>query len=452
MPATSLAVRRPIGATVPSARVGPRRRRWILAAIVLLGFCSWWALVSFPTPAFNDEALEQQAYVWQRDWRRVPEGLESWPDDVRRICLLACELTVARPARPPARIDVAFDSEALRDLVRNRGVRVALVLRLGPVSGQLERAPAVLRALGEAIEESLARAGVPVAEVQIDFDAAERQLAAYARWLSALRARVPRSVELTATALPAWLDRDAMHAVARAVDGFVLQVHGLPQRSKIHPGVRLCDPIAARRAVRIAARFGSPFRVALPTYGYVLGFDAAGRLRGLAAEGERPAWPSGTRVVDILADAVAMADLVAHWETRHPRLMTGILWYRYPLPGDRRMWSRATWDAVRRGEKPMPVLKITAVPEAADRTAVRIINTGSDAAVPPTRIRVRIAEGIDLGQGLSGWRFEREAPDRGVFVRTRRAPTLAPGAEQVVGWLRHASGVQVQIDRKASEE
>lgn len=114
----------------------------------------------------------------------------------------------------------------------------------------------------------------------------------------------------------------------------------------------LCDPVRARRWVRQAAEIGRPFRVALPTYGYTLAFDRAGKFLSLAAEGPRPACRPAT--------------LDAHRAGRRRRaggagareLTSGAAagalhglapGFRQPVAGDRLNWDPLTLATVLRG-------------------------------------------------------------------------------------------------------
>ena len=75
-------------------------------------------------------------------------------------------------------------------------------------------------------------------------------------------------------------------ALARAVDGYVLQAHSFERPATSAFGkLTLCDPELARSWVEQAGRLGVPFLLSLPTYGYLVGFDSTGRLLGMVAEG-----------------------------------------------------------------------------------------------------------------------------------------------------------------------
>ena len=49
------------------------------------------------------------------------------------------------------------------------------------------------------------QAGIHIAGIEIDYDCARSQLAAYRQWLSELNKRLPANLTLGITALPDWL-------------------------------------------------------------------------------------------------------------------------------------------------------------------------------------------------------------------------------------------------------
>src|SRR5260370_34547670 len=111
------------------------------------------------------------------------------------------------------------------------------------------------------------------------------------------------------TTLAGWLNQPGFRALIAASDGYVLQVHSVEEPGSYDAPFTLCDPKTALAAVEKASSFGIPFRVALPTYGYLVAFAANGRFVGLSAEGPAKSWPADAKLREERSDPVAMGTL-----------------------------------------------------------------------------------------------------------------------------------------------
>lgn len=420
----------------------PRRIPWILLAAGLAAGVVWLAR---PEPRASGP-LAQEAYVWQR--RPGPEVRQAAAraGDLTRLVFLAAE---ADPRTEPPRITrVPLDPAVLASLPQTIG----LALRIGPLPGRFADRPQTadrLLRLAETVVRDARAAGLAVAELELDYDCPESRLADYAAWVARVR-RAVQPTPMVITALPAWLSRRRDFArLVEQTDGFVLQVHSFERPQGPEAPLVLCDPRAARAAVEEAARFRRPFRVALPTYGYVAAWSREGRFLGLAAEGPGLAWPRGAVLRTAEADPAAMAGLVAGWRRDRPRALAGILWYRLPAEGDRRAWPEATFRAVRQGRAPRPKLRAVARVQAEDAALVDIAlaNAGEAPAPWPAAVRLQWDPSSSLlaSDGLAGYRIHEEGPGRLVLERRGKSPPpLPPGAERAVGWLRLDRAVRVE--------
>ena len=287
---------------------------------------------------------------------------------------------------------------------------------------------------------------MPVRELQIDFDCAASKLEGYRTWVNAIRRRIA-PVPVVITALPNWLDRKAFGALTRAADGVVLQVHSLERPSGPDVAMTLCDPAAARAAVERCARLGRPFRVALPTYGYVLGFDPKGKLLGVSAEGPVPAWPPDTRCRELRADASAMAQLVRDWTASRPAVLTGIIWYRLPIKDDELNWQWATLLAVMAGRTPRPVLRVQVRHAEPAMSEVDLVNDGD--ADGPSQVTVDLQwkdATLVAADALNGFE-RRESTDGRMRLGTAESPRsqcLPAGQTRTIGWMRLSKDTEVQ--------
>lgn len=413
----------------------------ILGVAAVLGGLVAWLLAPGPPPR-TAGPLDHEVYVWQRAWTKgVREAVREHGAAFASLNVLAAEVSFDDGAPEVVRVDL--DGEALRAA----GRPIALSVRIGPYAGPFaaddEAARTLVRTVSGAVASLLAL-GIEPAEVQIDFDAAESKLAGYAAWLRAIRAEVG-SIPLTITTLPAWLDRPELRRVLRETDGFVLQVHSLAPPAGPDAPWRLVDPEAARAAVERAARFGRPFRVALPTYGYAAAFRPDGTLLGISAEGPAPAWPADATVREVRADPDAMADLVAGWGRDRPAALRGVIWFRLPVPADRLGWRWPTLASAMAGRRSDAAVRIAVDRSDPALADVAVENTG-DADLPALPALAVTWSGARLlaADAFDGWTWRRDGSGRGTFLPRPGAPSRLPaGARRPAGWLRFSGPARV---------
>jgi hypothetical protein len=365
------------------------------------------------------QTLTHDAYVWQRRWTpALADALGGAADLVRAWRVLAAETDDAGRL-----IAMPIDRAALAA----SGRPVVLVVRLDGQSPRWDTT--ALRADVAALVAAWRGAAVPVVGLEIDHDGATARLAAYARFLAALRAMLPVAWRLSITALPAWLDAPALADVLAPLDEAVLQVHAVAD-----PRTGLLAP---RQALRWAAAFDRrtpvAFRIALPTYGSRVAWNADGRI--LAVESEIPRLVAGDRAAELIAAPRDVAALLRTLETAGLRHLAGIAWFRLPTDDDRRGWSPATWRAVVAGRTPQP--RIEAVIEAGAQPALRTLvlaNTGdADGTLPAAIALPRDCRAAD---GIGAYRLERGIG--GLTLRRTRDGLLRSRQALPVGWLRCA--------------
>ena len=322
-----------------------KRIRSELAALILL---------ILPLAACDEEPpvhgpLRQEAYVWQREWSPTVRDSIAQARDLAGLVVLAAEVDFRQGA--PRTIRFPLDAEALKGVGRPVGAAV----RVHTFPGRFADDPKLVRYLQDLVRDVTAEArtkGLALAEIQMDYDCPEAKLEDYRGLLTSLR-RTAAPVPLTVTALPAWLrGRRAFRTLIEAVDGYVLQVHSLEPPESPGQEIVLTQARAARAWVEDAARFGRPFRVALPTYGYQAAFDAQGKLIGLLAEGPLVSFAEGIIVRIARSDPKATAELIRGWTRSRPRELDGLIWYRLPVEGDRLDWTWPTLRAVMAGRAP----------------------------------------------------------------------------------------------------
>jgi len=411
---------------------GPNIRRIAVVAILAMTIARM-----LPGAPRAGGSLEHSAFVWQRDWSpAVQSAITRHKRNFASLVPLAAEVRFT-PTGPEAFL-VPLDWQSLQSLPHplEIALRIGPYRDTGPTSHQ--RAGQFLAGLAASIQATAAGNGVLVSEIQLDFDCPESRLDDYRIWLQTIQSAVPRT-RVTVTALPSWLDRSSCARLARAAGGYVLQVHSLSKPDDDDSPITLCDPAAARRAVETAGRIGVPFRVALPTYGYLTAFDANGKFLGLSAEGPDVRWPPFARTKRVMADPDELAALVRDWTRDRPACLRGLLWYRLPVDGDRLNWSWPTLAAVIRGQSPAARLETRLETPRPGLVEITLTNTGNRAATLASGVRIRWTDArLVAGDGWRGFQLIRNGADSAQLqppADSIRSP-LAPEQSVRIGWLR----------------
>ena len=403
-----------------------------------MGFATGWFL--FTCVSTVQAAWTQEIYVWQRqNGPDVTASLENFRTFADGFPILAAEVAWTSGG-PPKIIRPPRDYAQLARLQRPFG----LVLRVGSYAGSFSTDASATKTLTALVRSLLAEAragGLTASELQVDFDCAESKLDGYRLWLEALH-RAAEGTPIVFTALPAWLRHtEDFSRLAHAADGFVLQVHSLEKPTSPDTPFTLCDPARALAWAEQASRVGAPFRIALPTYGYLVAFDKTGKFIALAAEGPRVGWPAGTQVRTVRADAVAMANLSRSLAARRPSHCTGIIWFRLPVTGDRLNWDALTLATVMRGEIPSAKIAAEVTWPETGLAEISVVNTGATTEPLPDHVDLTWPKAVTpiAFDGLGGFRLDTHGTEgHGIVVNAGASPDafLAPGRRVKIAWLR----------------
>lgn len=379
-------------------------------------------------------SLRHDAYVWQRAWTSpVTNAVTSLASNFGELIVLQAEVTWRQGAPRCVRVDL--DYEALRA----SGRPVGLALRIGSFPGPFEPdSPETLYLadLSRALVREARANHLRPTELQLDYDCAESKLNGYRVWLAAIQ-RAVESIPVSITALPSWLNRSAFKKLASEADGYVLQVHSFERPRSSDGPLTLCDPRLARGAVAKAARIGEPFRVALPTYGYVVAFDAKGALLGLSAEGPARGWPETAKVVEVRANPFELSALVREWANERPRELQGLIWYRLPVAGDVLNWRWPTLATVMAGARPQARVRAYVRNAQPELVEIDLANDGTADAERLPRVTVRWSRGRKVAaDGIQGYE-DVEDPSGGIDFRPVEIEhRLAAGERKTIGWIR----------------
>jgi hypothetical protein len=389
--------------------------------------------------------IPNEVYIWQRQWNNeVTDALSKAAYKMSGFAVLATEISF-RKDQVDKIVSIPINYQALRETQKP----VALTLRIGSFSGEFRKNPEITDLLGNIacslIEETKAN-DIETSELQIDFDCAESKLADFRELVKSLKEKIAHlqnglkpSVPIIITVLPCWLKHSEFMALARETNGFVLQVHSLERPKGPAIPMKLCDFALSRKWVKKAAHIGVPFRVALPTYGYIVGFDSNSRFLGLSAEGPSKNWPEGTIVHPVYSDANDMSKLVASWQMDRPSNMKGIIWYRLPVKSDQLNWKWETLGLVMSGRRPKEAIELKVDYPQSGLAQIALVNTGQMDYLPNARVKIECAHSEILdADGMNGFVFDSSDTSTACF-KTRNENNLLrikPGEQLLVGWLR----------------
>jgi hypothetical protein len=389
-------------------------------------------------------ALTNEVYVWQRLWNEPVRGaVREHATNFNRLVVLAAEVTWRDQKPEVTRLAVDFPT-----LAQTR-TPVGLALRIGPFAGPFTPTDATTTFLTELAASLIAAARanqVEPCELQIDFDCAAAKLDGYRLWVEAVQRKIS-PLPVTITALPSWLDAPAFPALAHAASNYVLQVHSLARPANFSAPFTLCDPPAAQLAVKRAAQIGVPFRVALPTYGYVLAFDRNGKFFDLSAEGPRQNWPDDVRLREIRSDPIALSSLIQMWMTNRPALMQGVIWYRLPVVVDNLNWRWPTLNAMLAARVPREGLRADARRVEPGLVEISLVNHGDLDISSRLALEVHWSVArLVAGDGLRGFELAELNASAARFITKPEFSRLPAGETRAAGWLRFNTNCEVQVE------
>ncbi|HEV8582494.1 MAG TPA: DUF3142 domain-containing protein [Thermoanaerobaculia bacterium] len=385
--------------------------------------------------------LRQEAYVWQRSWTPAVRDAARQSRDFAGLVVLAAEVDLRNPA--PRVVRVPLDGEALK------GRPVGAALRVTAFRSTFKDEPRIARLLQSLVRDVAAEAkakGLALSEIQIDYDCPERKLADYRDLLPSLR-QAAAPAPLTITALPTWIhQRRAFRRLIEQADGYVLQLHSVRPPTAPGEAPSLINATQARGSVELAAEVGRPFRAALPTYGYTVAYDTRGRLVGILAEGPLLSWSPEVMVRTLRSDPAAMAELIRGWTRDRPAELSGVIWYRLPVAGDRLNWSRSTLKAVAAGRTPKAAIHPVLREPEPGLVEIDLVNDGEAEARWPSPVRIRWrGEAPIAADGLAVYRM-LPRQDGEVRLQGTGSGLLRPGNRRTIAWLRFAQRTEVQVE------
>lgn len=302
------------------------------------------------------------------------------------------------------------------------GRAVQLVVRL---DGQLKHLPTtVLQQKLLTLLQLWQQQGVKVTQLELDYDCASSQLGAYAEWLKDLRQLLPPSLTLSITALPDWLGKVGWHELQQQADQLTLQVHSVlsPQQGLFQ------TELAKGWAQQLAAQAQKPFYIAVPSYHSALLKQSDGWL----VESEQPLQSQAKRK-ELWLDAQQVQDFSLWLQQQDWPLLQGLVWFRLPLPSDKRSWSYVQLQAVSSGKPLVADLNIS-VQDKSPQFELVAENHGFVAAQLPAEIHLS-GNSCSAADAVSGYELNFSKDKNQLqFMLAKAEAALQPGQRLVLGW------------------
>ncbi|QYJ78128.1 DUF3142 domain-containing protein [Shewanella acanthi] len=407
--------------------------------------------------AIQSVTLEHEVYIWQRQWRSEHQtALKQSEAAFSGLRILALQ------AHPKSGINDSWFEVAVNHQYLKADPRPKIaVIRLDGQLARLDEAQIISH-----IQQMLRHwqeQGTVIQGIEIDHDSASSKLGAYRGLLQKLRAQLPPTLQLSITALPAWLNSPEFPSLLSHIDELVLQIHSVSD-----PRKGLFDPIKGAQWVKQVSKISTvPFLIALPSYGSAVystdkGFEVESEV---ALHRNR----NGTdKMQELMADPKALQSFIQQLQQRKLPKLKGIIWFRLPLEGDRRIWPLSTlMDVI--NQKPLVAnieLEIGLIGSYSAQAAINsnashltaklyqlaLFNRGNVAGILPNKIQL-LGTNCMTKDGQNGylvstnkdeivWQLpERKDSDNTLMnvtpsngLPTEQAATLAPNSRRVIGW------------------
>lgn len=303
-----------------------------LLAFVSLGIATLRVDYPEPEPRYESSPIIQEAYVWQRIWTpEVVDAVNHHSSRYANLTVLVAEFSWHGQ----------WHAQWFRDPIQHAsGKHWHAAIRILDSAAKHRWQPEATQKFLNAIAPLVAKFDT----IQIDYDCPRSKLADYRNLLTAFRSRFPHT-RLEITCLPDWLNSSDFPALIAPTHRYIMQVHGVSGHG---PRQALCDPAVALHSAQQCSNLGKPFLIALPTYRHAIQRNAHGQISDIVSEDQQ--FSDHAKYELCRADPAEMARLVDQWRHARPLHMSGIIWYRLPVPSDTMNWSPSTLADVMRGQ------------------------------------------------------------------------------------------------------
>lgn len=170
-------------------------------------------------------------------------------------------------------------------------------------------------------------ATLPPGEIQLDCDVPESKLLKYGKFLCNLKKKLSNH-HFSITILPCHLKHAELRAVTANVIYVVLQLHGLHTPKDLPNRYKLFDIDEAQHAVFLIEKLQIPYKIALPSYAYMIHYHKNGKFRRLSSEATIQHNKAEIKKLSL----PTWSEVIAF---RKANKNVAVIWFRLPYPGDR---------------------------------------------------------------------------------------------------------------------
>lgn len=268
-------------------------------------------------------------YFWQRRWTK--EVQEAYEQSDRNLSIFAAELWKNKIERSDVPLDIW------------KNPRVRPVFRIHVDALTEKHIPDLVREI----------AATGANHVELDADVPESRLPAYVKFLKEVKRQLPKKViGLSITALPCHVPHEIFKQVIAETDYYVLQIHGIEKPKSTSDTCLMINYEIAQRAINKAKSLHHPFKIALPTYAYVLNFDkSTGAFVSLQGEGNPSVHPKYTNRL-VSTELILIRKLMDTYQN------DSFIWFRHPVCRDKLNYDLSVIHTLESGSLPPPALEI----------------------------------------------------------------------------------------------
>jgi len=377
-------------------------------------------------------AYEQVVYVWQRNWNsNVGDAVTSISNTTGYFTVLCGDLRFKEEKPFINSININWDYLTQTETSTTVAFRISTQASKFLATSAIE---SLANSVGDSISKTIKSAPKnEIVGIQIDYDCPTSKLADYVKLINLLKVRF-QHLQISFTALPAWLDSPDFPALTATSDYYVLQVHSFKTPATLEEALKPFSGKAVSSWIKKASLIGRPFYVSLPTYGYEVSFNEKGKFLGLRAETQPITYRPGIKHALVMTDYKKIQAFLSEIEKQKPKHLMGFCWFRLPLRTDEFNWSIETLEMIIEHKIPQVSLKSEVISPKPGLYEVYLVNDGQVNIFKDVQFKLTWdKDATFIHDVLSGYREEGLGNEKGIKITGIPPKT---GNKILVAWFR----------------